>query len=197
MFDPESKVKYMLDGLANIILRPNMNGLLTDYQKMKIGKYEIPISSCASLFSDEIYSGRPKIDNGEEQIKMDILMDELAEKFDEAKALKAKKRSVSKRKNTIPTRREKMEQIKKQFCLNGISYVRVDTDNNFIYKNRYYHISEDCKQYSGKVLSDGELFFDMDKIICAESIDGQTIFFDMNLDRVADVRCFGEQISFL
>lgn len=76
MFDPESKVKYMLDGLANIILRPNMDGLLTDYQKMKIGKYEIPISSCASLFSDEIYSERPKIDNGEEQMRMELLMDE-------------------------------------------------------------------------------------------------------------------------
>lgn len=196
MFDPESKVKYMLDGLANIILRPNMDGLLTDYQKMKIGKYEIPISSCASLFSDEIYSERPKIDNGEEQMRMELLMDEQADKFDEAKALKAKKRSSSERKKKVQTRREKMELIKKQFCLNKVSFVRVDTDNNFMYQNRYYHISDTCSQYHGKILPDGEMFFNMDKIVCAESMDGQTIFFDMNLDHITDVYCFGEQQNF-
>lgn len=164
MFDPESKVKYMLDGLANIILRPNMDGLLTDYQKMKIGKYEIPISSCASLFSDEIYSERPKIDNGEEQARMELLMDELAAKFDEAKALKAKRGNTPKKKRKVLTRREKMEAIKQSFQLERFSFVPVDINNIFVYNNKYFHISDDCEQYSGKILSDGELFFNMDKI---------------------------------
>lgn len=90
-----------------------------------------------------------------------------------------------------------MERIKSQFGLKEISFARVDTDNNFIYRNRYYHISEVCKQYSGQPLTNGDVLFDMDKILCAESVDGQTIFFDMNLDQVTDVQIFGEQLKFL
>lgn len=70
MFDPESKIKYMLDGIGNILLRNHMDGILTEYKKMKMGVYEIPLSACASILSDEVYSERPKIDNGEEEQRM-------------------------------------------------------------------------------------------------------------------------------
>lgn len=60
----------MLEGLANILLRNHMDGILTEYKKLKIGKYEFPFSSCASLFNDEIYSEYRKQDNGDEEYRL-------------------------------------------------------------------------------------------------------------------------------
>lgn len=105
----------MLEGLANIILRPDMSGLLTEYQKMKIEKYEIPISACSSILDDEMYSKYVKKDNGEEQSKLEGYMEETARRFDEAKAAKLKNQPVKKKKVFPPTRRQKIEAVRKAY----------------------------------------------------------------------------------
>lgn len=197
MFDPESKVKYMLDGLANIILRPDMKGLLTEYQKMKIAKYEIPISSCSSVLEDELYSKRAKKDNGEEQKKLEMYMDETARKFDEAKASRIKNKMPKKKaKEFHPTRRKKIEAVRKEYDIVSFAFCRVNTDNVFSFKGRYYKISPENQVYAGKTLKDGDVIFDMDSILCAENKDGIIFFFDMNIEPVYDVECVGEQMKF-
>ena len=196
MFDPESKVKFMLDGLANIILRPNMSGLLTEYQKMKIAKYEIPISSCASLLEDEVYSRRTKKDNGEEQQKLEMYMDETARKFDEAKASRLKNKMQKKKvKEFHPTRRQKIEQVKREYDIASLESCRVDTDNVFMFHGKYYRIPHDNESYAGKVLRDGDIIFDMDRVMCAENKDGIIFFFDMNMEPVYDIEQIAEQTS--
>ena len=195
MFDPESKVKYMLDGLANIILRPNMDGLLTDYQKMKIGKYEIPISSCASLFSDELYSERPKIDNGEEELRMNMMMDELSRKYDEAAAAKTKKNPKA-RKTFSPTRRQKIESARKTYGITHFEFARVNTANEFYFDGGYYRIPESCASYAPKLTEDGDTIYDMDQILCGKDGNGYVFFFDMNIEPVGEMKLIAEQTKF-
>ena len=198
MFDPESKVKFMLDGLANIILRPDMSGLLTEYQKMKIAKYEIPLSSCASAMEDEVYSRRTKKDNGEEQKKLEVYMDEAARKFDEAKAARLKGKPPRRKAKTFPpTRRQKIEAARKEYDIQSFETCRVDTDNVFMFRGRYYRIPADNEAYAGKELKDGDVIFDMDRILCAVNRDGILLFFDMNIQPVDGVACIGEQTAFV
>ena len=198
MFDPESKVKYMLEGLANIILRPDMSGLLTEYQKMKIAKYEIPLSSCASAMEDEVYSRRAKKDNGEEQKKLEMYMDEAARKFDEAKAARLKNQPVKRKvREFAPTRRKKIEAVRKEYDIESFETCRVDTDNVFVFRGKYYRIPADNASYAGKELKDGDVIYDMDRILCAVNKDGILFFFDMNIQPVYGVARIGEQTAFV
>ena len=197
MFDPESKVKFMLEGLANIILRPNMSGLLTEYQKMKIAKYEIPLSSCSSMLEDTLYSRHVKKDNGEEQEKLEIYMAETARKFDEEKAARLKNQLPKKKPKTFPpTRRQKIERMREEYGVQKFSEAIVDTDNVFKIGNDYYRIPESCQAYAPKKTKDGDVLYDMDKIICGETISGDKVFFDMNIEPVTDIVCMGEQMRF-
>ncbi len=196
MFDPESRVKFMLEGLANIILRPDMSGLLTEYQKMKIEKYEIPISACSSILDDEMYSKYVKKDNGEEQSKLEDYMEETARRFDEAKTAKLKNQLVKKKKVFPPTRRQKIEAVRKAYGITQFQFVRVDTKNDFYFGGNYYHIPETCTAYAPKITKDGEEIYDMDQILCAETADGSVRFFDMNIEQIDGVELVGEQIKF-
>jgi hypothetical protein len=197
MFDPESKVKFMLEGLANIILRPNMKGLMTEYQKMKIGKYEIPISSFGSMFNDELYSKRTNIDNGEEEERIKEMLDELAKKYDDAKAARNPNYIPKKKKKEFPpTRRQKIEAARKEYNVKSFTYARVDTANEFFYDGKYYRIPSDVAAYAPKVMRDGDVLYDMDKIMCAETNNGEIVFFDMNVNVVPHVEMFGEQTNF-
>ena len=182
MFDPESKVKYMLEGLANIILRPDMSGLLTEYQKMKIDKYEIPLSSCASLLEDKLYSRWAKKDNGEEEQRLEMYMEEAARKFDDARASKTPGKAPAKKKTFPPTRMQKIEAARKAYNIVKFGFARVDTANEFVYDGIRYHISDSCEAYAPKVTRGGEFIYDMDQIICATDASGKLHFFDMNLE---------------
>lgn len=196
MFDPESKVKFMLEGLANIILRPDMSGLLTEYQKMKIAKYEIPLSSCASTMEDEVYSRRAKKDNGEEEERLAMYMDDTARKFDEAKAARMKQPPRRKPKTFGPTRRQKIEAVRKQYAVASFESVIVNTDNVFCFGGHYFQIPLSGTKYDGKALPDGDVIYDMDHILCGLTEAGETVFFDMNIEPVAGIVCIGEQTSF-
>lgn len=199
MFDPESKVKYMLNGLANIILRPDMSGLLTEYQKMKIQKYEIPYSSCSSLMDDEVYGRRSKVDAGEAEAQLRELLDETARDYDEAKASRAGKHPyVPKKppKASPPTRMKKIEAARAAHHIVSFTECRVDTENNFCFRDNWYHIPDECAAYAGHPTRDGEIAYDMDRILVGETADGGIVCFDMGINLVPDVQQFGEQIKF-
>lgn len=201
MFDPESKVKFMLNGLSNILLRNHMDGILTEYKKMKIGKHEIPISVCASMFGNELYSEREKIDNGEEKTRLVDIMEEAARKYDEARDAKNSKSrrdeiAMKKPKKSPPTRRQKIEAVRKKFDVKKFTYARVDTCNEFYYDGKHYRIPDCVTAYQPKRTKDEDMIYDMDQILCAEDADGRTQFFDMNIEPVDGVTLIGEQIKF-
>ena len=164
---------------------------------MKIEKYEIPISACSSVMDDEMYSKYVKKDNGEEQSKLEMYMEETARKFDEAKAAKLKNQPEKKKKTFPPTRRQKIEAVRKQYGVTAFQFVRVDTDNMFCFKGKYYRIPKDNNAYAAKQTRTGEYMYDMDQILCAETVDAGTLFFDMNINPVDGVELVGEQQNFL
>ena len=190
IFDPESKVKFMLDGIANILLRNHMDGIMTEYKEMKIGKYEIPLSACASLFGEEVYSERPLVDNGEARSRVLALMEEAADKFDEAREKKHSKKhredEALRKKKTFPlTRMQKIEAARKAYNIVKFGFARVDTANEFVYDGIRYRIPASCEAYAPKTTRGGELIYDMDQVICATDASGKLHFFDMNLEPVA------------
>ena len=202
MFDPESKIKFMLDGLANILLRNHYDGVLTEYKMMKIGKYEIPMSVCAALFGDEIYSERPMSDNGESVSRMERILEDAAQKFDDARAAKNSKKRREELANRNPkvfqpTRRQRIERARQEYGITEFAWVRVDTDNNFLWNGGYYHIPAETAAYASKPTKDGEALFDMDQILCGRTDDGGTVFFDMNIEPVWNVELVGVQTNFL
>ena len=174
----------MLNGLANILLRNHMDGILTEYKKMKIGKYEIPISACASLFGNEVYSERPVLDNGEEKTRMEAVMDELARKYDEAKAAKTKKTPKPKKKFP-PTRRQRIEAARHEYGIIKFLFSSVDTENRFTLDGITYRIDTELPQYAATKTSDGEDYYAMDRVVCGIALDGIE-FFDMNIEKISD-----------
>lgn len=187
MFDPESRVKFMLEGLANIILRPDMSGLLTEYQKMKIEKYEIPISACSSLIDDEMYSKYVRRDSGEEKSKVEAHMEEAARRFDEAKAAKEKGQPQKRRRTFPATRFHKIEAIRERCSVDRFCWVRVDTDGAFEHDGLRYRIADDEPRYAARKTKDGEDVYDMDRVLCASCSGGSTLFFDMNIEPVEKI----------
>lgn len=181
MFDPESKVKFMLDGLANIILRPNMSGLITEYQKMKTARYEIPISSCESILDDELYSRRSTRDNGEERERIKEMFDELARRYDEAKAARTKKVPKPKKKFP-PTRMQKIERARRERGIVEFLFSTVDTNNEFELDGVTHTVC--AEQYAPTITADGEPYYAMDKIMCGRTLDGECFFFDMNIEDI-------------
>lgn len=190
MFDPESKVKFMLEGLANMYLRSNADGVLTDYKKMKIGKYELPLSACTSALANEVYSERQRLDNGEDESRMQHAMEELARKYDEAKAKKTPKREQKPKPQRRPTRRQKIEAARRELGIIQFLFARVDTEGKFSVLGQTFQISEEATQYAPTYTKSGEAVYEMDQVLCGVDGGGQLTFFDMNIDKIsmAEVR---------
>ena len=174
----------MLDGLANIILRPNMTGLMSEYQKMKKDKYEIPISSFDGMLDDTLYSRRGKTDNGEQAERVRLMLEKLAEPFDKIYPGQAEQQ---RKPAAQPTKSQKLQAARDVYDIQRFDHCQVDTENNFVFQGQRYHIDESVTQYAPKVTKDGELLYDMDRIICGTAEDGTTVFFDMNIDLVREV----------
>lgn len=198
LFDPESKVKYMLEGLGNIILRPDMSGMLTEYQKMKIEKYEIPISACGTLFDDEIYSRRPRRDVGESEETVQLRIEEAGQRYDEEHAARIVNQPAKRKpKKFLPTRRQKIEAVRRDLGIIEFDWVRVDTNNMFFWDGKYWHIPDGDAAYMSKPTRDGEVIYDMDQVLCGKTRDGGVVFHDMNIELLPVVELVGEQTNFL
>lgn len=62
-------------------------------------------------------------------------------------------------------------------------YPTVNTENCFELSGILYQIDESVSEYKGKIVGEGDVLYDMDKIICV--IDrGDTYFFDMNWNEI-------------
>ena len=172
IYDPESKVKFLLEGLANSILRPNMAGMITEYKQKKIDMYEIPISTFDGTLGNVLCSQEGK--------------KELAWVHNEASFAKPKKT-----KNRMMTRSQKITQLKQQ-GITQFSFENVDTENRFTYQNRVFRIDESVIAYAPKVTKEGDLLYDMDRILCGIAENGNAVFFDMNIEPIPAEKIFLE-----
>lgn len=68
---PEKKVKRFLDSCAYFVLRPDTEGIETDYQKEKRGMCEISLSSLPASYTARVYGGNAEC-TAEDKLAMDI-----------------------------------------------------------------------------------------------------------------------------
>lgn len=175
---PEKKVKRFLDGCGLFILLDDMGGMVTDYQKMKMGKFEIPMSSCPSHYENLIGGQRETVDCGSEDARFQNMLDALAERFDAIEKTPAKRKVFSRN-----TKFNRSRRIKKELGLTKITFARVDTEGCFQYGSQRYRISPEVEAYQPKDV-DGDLLYDMDQVIVAEDGKGGLYFFDMDWQRI-------------
>lgn len=148
--------------------------MVSNYKEMMNGKREIPISSCSPQIEDLVYGTgsvlHPQEDAGN-----------VAESFDIDERPSASKKA-GKRMN--PEREQKLKQVKKTCGYNSVfTYCQVDTENCFRYNGQEYEIDESVIDYAPKKTHLG-LLYDMDKIICVKSEDGQVRYYTARYDPV-------------
>ena len=163
------KVKRLLDSLAYLLLRGNMDGVVTDYKEAMHAKREIPASSCPRSVENMLYATGASTDSTakEEAAAFDILLDSLddrAKRFVRKAERKPKKESLFHKKNRLG--------------INGGQWVTVDTDGKFRVGDNFYMIDENEIQYQPIETEYGDLY-DMDRIL----VSGGK-FYDMNFDEV-------------
>lgn len=186
LWSPENKIKWMLDGCANAILRPDMNGIITDYQKMKTGRYEIPISSYSSETEDTVYSQRRLIDNGEEASRVEVMLDRLDERYDKAYASKLPceiRNKVRMTRTKERTKSSKIREIKGKYPGHEFMECLVDTDGYFICDGCKYRISD--KRYDPVQTGEGK-FYPMDKVNVVTDQDGLKHMYTQSMDAVSE-----------
>lgn len=183
-FCPENKVKLFLNGLAYFLMLGNTGGIVTDYKRVADGKREIPISSCPSYVEDLVYGTGSTLmpANDDEDAVFQATLERLDEKA--KKLCPHDKRNARKTKAVSKTRYDKIQKIKSIIGPADFFYPIVDTDNIFSFNGSNHRIDDLVSGYSGKRVGDCDVLYDMDKIICAVCPDGQTYYFDMNMEAI-------------
>lgn len=186
---PEKKVKRMLESCAMFLLRgEESDNMLTDYRKMRINKFEIPLSACPPHIQAMI--PRPKDQNGALESEMfHDMMDRLGERYDRnLEKLHARRPLKRKRQETRGDRAIKM---KERYPNHRFVLAAVDTENYFQVCGHTFHIRADVPAYQGETLKDGDIYYAMDRIVVGVPRDSadKLVFFDMEwraLDEAGD-----------
>lgn len=184
IWSPENKVKWMLDGCANAILRPNMSGILTDYQKMKMRKYEIPMSSCGSEVEGLLYSQRPVVDNGEESHHNDLMFEKLDQAYFDVynKKIPKSRRNIKSSIKHVTTRSDKIKTIKEKYLDCLFCEEMVDTDGYFELDSCKYRVTDD--RYLPVQTGSG-VFYEMDKINIVMLNNGERLYYTQSFDSIS------------
>lgn len=133
MYCPENKVKRFLDGLAYFLLLGETRGIVdivTDYKDIMTGKYEIPMSSCPSRITNEIYSSRIQ-GQGNDTSEETILESILKQKEERADTLYQKKEKKAGKKERVEERYDRIRKIREEYPEITFRRYIVDTENTF------------------------------------------------------------------
>ena len=169
--------------MAYFLMMGGTKDIVTDYKDIMNGKREIPISSCPSSIEDLVYSSNASgvAQDVDENSRFQLMVDRLDER-----GPKLKKKKIKTKKKT---RFDKINELKERYGPCGFSFATVLTDNTFSFGGNRYQINSD--QYNAKQTDVGELY-DMDKIICVTTEEGQTMFFDMDIEKVEQISMFDQ-----
>ena len=182
-FCSENKVKRFLNSLAYFLMLGNTGGIVTDYKRVVDGKREIPISSCPSYVEDIVYgTGNTLIPtNEDEHSAFQSILERLDEKAKKYRPNDGKKKPARK---AVCTRYDKIKGIRALIGDAAYYYPSVNTLNEFTLNGKTYRIDDSVSEYAGKNMADGDILYDMDKIVCALTPDGKIHYFDMNMDMI-------------
>lgn len=168
MWAPEKRVKSFLDRCAYLMSLDNPSGLESAYKAMSHKVREIPASECPSAISDLLYSDRMPASDFDEDERFKALCERLNE-IDP----RLKKKASPKKK--ADTKFNRIERICKQNPDATRTWVSVDGDNCFVYKEKEYRIPSYYKEYAYSEKHDS-----MDRILIVDN-NGLLTFYDQNV----------------
>lgn len=173
-------MKAFLSGCAYILLRDKPEGTLTAYKEMINGTREVPMSSCPAQFSDYLYSNRKPPEDIDEETQSNAQFETMLDRLDQQAA---PHKNRKKKKPEIPTRFDRIEEIKEALPGGVFSFCRVDTKNWFEHDGIWFKIDPSVKAYKPKRTKDG-LLYDMDKIVVVQTPDRLLHYFDQKLNSI-------------
>ena len=179
-FSPEDRIKYFLDGCANVLLHGNMEDILSRYKEIMRGKTEIPVSSCPSSLKDYLFSGSQAPVEESEDMMFELILEDV-----DAKAEIYTKKKPVKKKERAQTRFDRIQNIRADYPGCEMTTCIVDTENFFECFGNTYQVDDAVKQYQPKRTREG-MIFDMDRVIGVEAEDGEIAFFDQDMFHIAD-----------
>lgn len=180
LYSPEERVKYFLDGCANVLLHGNSEGILSRYKEIMRGKTEIPVSSCPSFLKDYLFSGSQAPVEELEDGTFELILEDV-----DSKAEIYTKKKPGKKKERAQTRFERIQSIRADYPGCEMTTCIVDTENFFECFGNTYQVDDAVKQYQPKRTREG-MIFDMDRVIGVEAEDGEIAFFDQDMFHIAD-----------
>ena len=175
----ETAVKRFLDDVAYLLLRDDSEGTLTNYKIRAVGSMEIDVSSCPAVYEDIFYGSSAIPHAFNDDGVFEILLEDL-----DAKAPTKKDRAKPRKR--IVTRFEKIERLRKTRGDCEIVFCAVDTCGAFVHMEQTYRIDEGAQQYHGRETKEGQ-YYDMDRVMVVDTVDGERIFFDQNADPLEDL----------
>lgn len=146
------------------------------------GSREIPISSCPSYIEDAVYSTGPSLKTIGNADVFNVTLDAVDAKTDKLLGYYKKQKKPAKKQRS---RLAKSMAIQKTFGLDStaMTHERVDTENMFSHRNSVYQIVG-LPQYE-LTLDAKEDFYLMDRVICVDISDSETLFYDMSMNQIS------------
>lgn len=187
VYSPEMRVKRFLDSIGYYLLYGQMDDVTTAYKEVVGRAREIPVSSCPSSVSNLFYAGGGS--TGDTATEEELSFRTMTELLDEK--VPARKKPPARNQKAI-SRRERMEQIRKENGGDEIQWYRVDTDGRFSDGAEDYQMTG-LKQYQPKTVryrnGTEDILYDMDRVIrCGEN------WYDQKGDPIPDgyiLKCGG------
>lgn len=172
MWSFEKRTKNFLDRCAWIWIQDNPKGLESRYKSISHKVREIPMTECPDSISDYMYSDRQSPMDSNDS-RFDVLCDELDDLLDYHKAEKPTK------KRRTETKFNRIEKIIKQYPNAERAWCNVDSNNNFVFLGKEYHVPENIAGYE----RDPDRTDLMDRVYVV-SYEGDLMFFDQNVFQI-------------
>lgn len=154
----------------------------TDYKRIMRGSREIPISSCPSYIEDAVYSTGPSLKTVGNADVFDVTLDAVDAKAEKLLSYykKPKKKPVQKQRSRL----SKSMAILRTYGLDSsaMTHERVDKENIFCHSGSTYQIVG-LPQYE-LTLDSKEDYYLMDRVICVDISDSETLFYDMSMNQI-------------
>lgn len=172
--ETEERIKAYLSRVGYILIQDKPDGrIITDYKELRDKVAMIPVSGYPKL--ENLYYGNldemsesgtvPGRENSERMTK--------AEKKVYDALTKPKRVPASIKK--MQEKRKRIDEVRAKHPGANFVYAIVDTDNDFTFKGKRYHIDH-LRQYEPKAVRD-DLLYDMDHVVCVKD-KGNVFFYD-------------------
>lgn len=182
-FSPQNKVKMFLSNLGYFLLTGSGgddNRIVTRYKEVMNGKRQVPVSQCPEYVEDKMYGlihtgGVGTLFARDQKAAFEEYMSAVDERVEQ------KYKRKPKRNKTIRTSVSDRYTAAKKNCSRPIERAVVNTDGQFQFDGKTYQIDmEHVKQYAPKQISEDEVLYDMDCVMCARNLDGTIQIYDQD-----------------